>query len=466
MKNILSITFLAALIGLAGCDSSSTPEPIPDTPSPPPPAAQIQVVHAVADAPGVNVNVGGPTPDGSDLLDLEFSGVVNSSFRPGAFDVSVDAVLPDGTAVEVIPATNIDFVIDTRTIIVATGAVGAIEPIVLTQDVPDAATTGTTRLRVLHAAPGVGMVDVYATAPDADLAASAPVATIAFQQASEVLDVPPGDYQLRVTPMGDPATVVFDAGTTTLVGGQDILAVAVENTTASTSPITLIVADSSTGDSDVVQDVAGEADLRVVHASPDAGPVDVLADGAAIVAGAVYTNVATIPDLPPATYDIQITAAGDPTTVAFQADVALDSGGAYDAIALGSTMAMPGDANEFTVLLTADDYRRIATEAKLRLIHGSASAGNVDIYVVEAGTDITTVPATAAGAGLGVNSGFLSLFEGSYDIVITVAGDATLEALRLNGVALAAGGVYSAIAIDDPLIMGAFSIIPLDDLAP
>ncbi|RLA26998.1 MAG: hypothetical protein DRQ63_06945, partial [Gammaproteobacteria bacterium] len=256
MKNLITVVCATAIIALAGCSSSSTPPPREDTPSPPQPSAQIQVVHAVADAPSITVNVGGPPPAGSDLIGLVFAGVSNGSFLPvDAVDVSVDANLPDGTAVEVVAATPVDFVVDTRTIIVATGAVGAIEAVVLVQDVPGAASTGNARLRFMHAAVGVGTVDVYATAPDADLAASAPVATIAFQEAGDVLDLAPGDYQVRVTPTGDPATVIFDAGTATLIGGEDILAVAVNNTTASTQPITLLVADTTTGDSDVVQDV-------------------------------------------------------------------------------------------------------------------------------------------------------------------------------------------------------------------
>ena len=477
MKNILFITILTALIALVGCDSSSTPAPIPETPTPPTPQAQIQVVHAVADAPSITVNVGGPPPAGSDLIGLVFAGVSNGEFLPvDAVDVSVDANLPDGTAVEVVAATPVDFVVDTRTIIVATGAVGAVEAVVLVQDVPGAANTGTARLRFMHAAVGVGTVDVYATAPDADLAASAPVATIAFQEDGGVLDLAPGDYQVRVTPTGDPATVIFDAGTATLIGGEDILAVAINNTTASTQPITLLVADTTTGDSDVVQDVNGEAATRFVHASPDAGPLDVLVDDVAEVEGIVYTEFAETEGRAPATYDIEVTVAGDPLTSLFQVDIALSSGGYYESTALGSVLAVPVEppaAEEFTVGLTAfgfHDYRRIVTDTKLRVVQGSLLyAAGADIYVVEAGTDITTATATAAGAVIGDSTGFITLDPGSYDIVITVVDEVTMldvEVFRMDGVALAANGIYSAIAIDDRINVGALNIIALDDLAP
>jgi hypothetical protein len=467
MKKILSLTFLAALLGAAGCSSSSPPPPIPDTPSPPPETAQVQVIHAVADAPSVVVSVGGPPPAGSELDGLEFKNAASGEFTPGTFDVSVDANLPDGTTVNVIPATSLDFVVDTRTIIVATGAVGGITPVVLTQDVADFAALGEAALRVVHAAVGVDAVDVYATAPDADLAASMPIATLAFQQGSELLTVPPGDYQLRVTPAGDPATVVFDAGTTTLLGGEDLIAVAVNNTTSSTSsPITVVVANSTDGEVADVQDVDGETTLRAVHASPDAGPVDILANDAVAVAGAVYTNAAELAGLASGTYDIEIRpAGGDETTTVFQADLDLAAGAYTDAIAIGSVLAPADDPTEFTVLVANDDRRRIATEAKVRLIHGSVSAGEVDVYVVPTGTDVTTVDPTAAGVVLGDNTGFLSLTPAVYDVVVTVAGDATMVALG-STIDVAATSVSTAVVIDDPVVADAVTVILLDDFTP
>jgi len=160
----------------------------------------------------------------------------------------------------------------------------------------------------------------------------------------------------------------------------------------------------------------------------------------------------------------------------FQVDIGLAPGGRYEGIALGSALAAPVEppaADAFTVLLTAfgaEDYRSITTEAKLRLVHGSvAYADGADIYVVEAGTDITMEDATVAGAVIGASSGFLSLFPGSYDIVITVNDEVTMmdvEVLRINGVALAGGGIYSAVAIDDLGAMGMLDIIGIDDLAP
>ena len=44
------------------------------------------------------------------------------------------------------------------------------------------------------------------------------------------MTVPAGDYQIRITPAGSTATVVFDSGTIALPGGADLMVLAVDTT--------------------------------------------------------------------------------------------------------------------------------------------------------------------------------------------------------------------------------------------
>ena len=84
----------------------------------------------------------------------------------------------------------------------------------------------------------------------------------------------PGNYQIRVTLAGNPAAVVYDAGTVALADGADLLLVAVANTTTGPAPITLLVNDGTTQAE--LLDVATTADVRAGHLSPDAPAVDVI----------------------------------------------------------------------------------------------------------------------------------------------------------------------------------------------
>lgn len=58
-----------------------------------------------------------------------------------------------------------------------------------------------------------GGVDFYATAPGASLVGVTPVANLAYKANSGQAIVAPGNYEIRVTPHGVPATILYDSGT-------------------------------------------------------------------------------------------------------------------------------------------------------------------------------------------------------------------------------------------------------------
>ena len=86
------------------------------------------------------------------------------------------------------------------------------------------------RVRAIHGAPSAPAVDIYVTAPGADLAGETPALTnVAFGDVADYIEAPAGDYRVRVTPTGT-QTVVIDSGTLTLTSGQVRTAVAVDAT--------------------------------------------------------------------------------------------------------------------------------------------------------------------------------------------------------------------------------------------
>jgi hypothetical protein len=102
--------------------------------------------------------------------------------------------------------------------VVATGVTGDLIPLVLTDDNTPA--EGQAKLRVANVAPSAGGVDVYVTAPAADITALAPTLTnVTYRSASGYLPVAPGAYQIRLTTTGT-KTVVLDATTAALTAGQ------------------------------------------------------------------------------------------------------------------------------------------------------------------------------------------------------------------------------------------------------
>lgn len=218
---------LAVSLPLAGCgggvDATNSgvvrPTPTP-TPTPAPtPTARLRVVHASPDAPNVDVLVDNTVV----LTNVPYRATSNYLTVPsGTRNIKVNAT---GTSTTVIDA-NVPLTANSDTTVLATGRLAGIQPLVLTDD-NSAPTSGNIKVRLVHAAPGASNVDIYVTAPGADLADEVPTLTnVPFRAASGYLGVPAGTYQVRITPTGT-KTVAIDSGALSLSAGQIRTGVAV-----------------------------------------------------------------------------------------------------------------------------------------------------------------------------------------------------------------------------------------------
>jgi hypothetical protein len=250
--------------------------------------------------------------------------------------------------------------------------------------------------------------------------------------------------------------VLFDSGTITLPSAADLLILAVENTGPGSSPISLVVADGA-GSFEIL-DVSTSAELRVIHASPDAPAVDVVVNDnftKPVLEDVPFSAVSDYLTVPQGSYNLKVTAANNPGAIVIDADVALDAGARYSVYAVGTLATIAPYA-------LVDDSRSVVTEAKVRLVHAAPSAGPVDIYVTAPGADFAmATPAFMDVPFLG-ETGYVSLAGGSYDVTVTVAGTTTAAIGPIN-ITVADGGVYTAAARDAVGSGAPFGLILMDD---
>jgi hypothetical protein len=282
---------LAGSVALSGCWLDDDDDPA---------TTSVRVLHASSDAPAVNVLVNGDVVVPG--ADYKQAAVLTPS--AGLADIAVDGLLPGGETVTVISADEVSLRSDTKYDVIAVGKLENIEPLILTDD-GERESADSVRLRVAHLSPVAqeavdGPVEVYLTAAGDPLPEEASF-SFSFKESVGPIEVPAGDYQIRVAIPGETPTVVFDSGTVPLAAGSDLLVGAVDNTTPETtpdgeetvnnnSPVSLIAV---TGEGQVIElfDSAQQAGVRVVHNSSDAPPVAVLVDDTVAIPSLAFPNV-------------------------------------------------------------------------------------------------------------------------------------------------------------------------------
>ncbi len=417
------------------------------------PTGELRVIHASPDAPKVNVLVDG-APVLTEVDYKQGSGFLRLS--RGTYDLRVDAITPAGD-VTVIPVAGFSLDSGTDYSVLAIGKVGdnTLQPLVISNP-STAVTAGQVRVQVVHAAPVAPQgVVVYVTAPAVVLDNStAPLGTFDFGGDLGPVEVPAGSYRIRATLTGS-LTPVYDSGTVALTAGSDLLVVAVNNTTNGPSPISLLVNDGTTQSE--LLDVDTVAGVRAGHLSPDTGAVDVIVNdnlASPLFDGVTFPALSAYASVPPATYNIKVVDDESQTITAINADLTLQAGVRYSVLAVNVFSAIEP-------LVLTDERRSIATEARVRIIHGSPSAGPVDIYVAAPGTDINTVSPTFANVPFKANTGYVALAGGTYEVSVTPAG--LKSPVAIFATLPAPAGTVATVIARDGIDGGPLGLLVADD---
>jgi hypothetical protein len=174
-------------------------------------------------------------------------------------------------------------------------------------------------LRVAHASPDAPAVDVW-------LNGSIAISGLAFGETSDYSNLPPGQYEVAVTPAGETSPRVIEA-TLTLTGGMKYTVAAV-GALADIEP--LVLADESS------TPAAGMAHVRFVHLSPDAPAVDVaLAGGDVLFGNVAFKEASDYLPVPASSYNLEVRLAGTNTVVLPLPGVVLEEGTVYTVFAMG-----------------------------------------------------------------------------------------------------------------------------------
>lgn len=185
-----------------------------------------------------------------------------------------------------------------------------------------------------------------------------------------------------------------------------------------------------------------QAQVRVVHASPDAPAVDVRVDETVALTNVPFFTASGYLPVPPGPRRLRVSPTGTQTFV-IDATPTLDANASYTVIATGLV------ANISPLVLVDDRSAPAAGQVKIRVVHAAASAPAVDVYVTAPGASLTGATPVLTNVPFRAASGYLAVPAGTYRVRVTLAGTQTVAIdTGADGIPVQAGRVYTAIARD------------------
>jgi hypothetical protein len=181
---------LIAALGLAACGDDDDGI-----------SARLRVVHLSPDASAIDVFVG----ETREFTNITFAVPTDHEDVPTGtqsihFVATGDTTTVGSASEELEPLESYT--------VLATGFAESVTPLLLS-DTSDAPAEGEIRLRLVHASPSTGAVDVYVGAPTDDITTVTPtLSNVAFGDVSNYLTVDEGTYRIRLTAVGDTEAVV------------------------------------------------------------------------------------------------------------------------------------------------------------------------------------------------------------------------------------------------------------------
>ncbi len=155
-------------------------------------------------------------------------------------------------------------------------------------------------VRVVHASPEAGTVDVFVDG-------NALLTNFEFSKVTDYVPLPAGSHEIKVAPAGKGASAAVITQTVSVNAGlpYTVAAIGTKDTGFSLQAF---------ADNNLVPN-NGMARVRVYHLSPNAGPVDVSTGGSKVITGLTYKNASDYLTVPPKDYTFNVTATQANATV-------------------------------------------------------------------------------------------------------------------------------------------------------
>lgn len=405
----LCMTFLA----LAGCSKNSGNSG----------NAQMRVVNAFSQANTIDVTVNGKTV----VTGLPFQSIAQYTGIDSGSQIVTAGVTGASTS---LINTTYNITSNTNYSFIVFGPQNAAAAVLLGDSFTDPG-DGFFAVRFVNAAAGPGLLDLYLTAPGADLSATAPtVPNVAYGLSSVFTSVTIGGmFEVRITPAGT-KDVIFDSVPQTFAehSGATIVAFG-KGSGKLVNAMLLREDDSGTGvllDSLLTQ-------YKVVNASLVPSAVNVFVDGNLQLSNVPFTGASAYQRTNAGAHNFSIEATTTPGASLLRLATNL-------APATDTSIVLVGPAGALNALLLADNNLPPPTAtANVRFVNSSADVAAFDVYV-NFSKQISNLAANTASPY--INLAAAAATGTLYEFDFNVAGTTT-ALLKLPAVLLTSGHTYT-----------------------
>jgi hypothetical protein len=291
--------------------------------------------------------------------------------------------------------------------------------------------SGMFSVRVANAAAGVGPLDLYLTAPGADLTNTAPaVPNVAYGgiTAFIALNTAP-NFEIRLTPVGT-KTVIFDTAPRIFAEHSGTTIVAYSKGSGSLVNVALLN-DDSTGTGAILDNTL--ARYKIINVSQVGSPLNVFVDGSLQLSNIPFTGVSNYQQTAAGTHTITVQAQSTPGANLLTLTPNLSAATDTSIPLVGTAGALAG------VILTDNNQPPAAGSAGVRFVNTSADIASVDVYV-NFSKQVSALAQNSASSYLNLTAAAVS--GTSYEFDFNVAGTTT-AVLKLPSVLLVAPHTYT-----------------------
>ena len=286
-------------------------------------------------------------------------------------------------------------------------------------------------IRFVNAAAGPGALDLYLTAPGADLTATAPsVANIGYGSGSLFVPVAKGTtFEIRITPAGT-KDVIYDGAAQTFAEHSGASVVAFSKGSGKLVDVVVLRNDDA-GSGALVDNVLTQ--YKVINASLVPSALNVLVDGILQLSNIPYTGVSNYQRTNAGSHNFSIEATTTPGASLLSLTRTL-------AAATDTSIVLTGTSGALSALVLQDNnLPPPAANASIRFVNSSADVAASDVFInfSKQVSGLTTNSASpyfnlSAAASTGT----------SYEFDFNLAGTTT-SLLKLTSVVLTAGHTYT-----------------------